>query len=348
MVHDKRLAVQGSAEVSGKIRDGLIGVYDGKSKKGYAPYNPKKANQDAMVMTEDAATQSLLLCVMDGHGEFGDKVSQDLKASWPGMLFKHPKFADDATVPEALSETILQAEAKMLKKMQGNADFSGTTFVACVIRGTTLWSANVGDSRITCGERKPDGSGYVARNITDDHKPDSPGEKERILAKGGRVFAVQYDDGIDGPQRVWLGNMDIPGLAMARSLGDTIAHSAGVISEPEIRVETIDPEKMAFLVVASDGLWEFMTDQDVVDQVAAGQGKAPQQLVGELVETANQLWLKEEEVRALSHFFQYFSSLSLSFSLSLSLYICIRRSSALFFFLCTSFLIVALFVLSAR
>ena len=111
----------------------------------------------------------------------------------------------------------------MLKKMQGNADFSGTTFVACVIRGTTLWSANVGDSRITCGERKPDGSGYVARNITDDHKPDSPGEKERILAKGGRVFAVQYDDGIDGPQRVWLGNMDIPGLAMARSLGDTIA-----------------------------------------------------------------------------------------------------------------------------
>lgn len=250
-----------------------------------------------MVMTEDPSTQSLLLCVMDGHGEFGDKVSQDLKAKWPKMLFQHPKFADDDGVEQALRETILNAEAQMLRKMSSNADFSGTTFVACVIRGNKLWSANCGDSRITCGERNPTGSGFIARNITDDHKPDSPGEKERIIAKGGRVFAVQYDDGIDGPQRVWLGNMDIPGLAMSRSLGDTVAHSAGVISEPEIRMEIIDPEKMAFLVVASDGLWEFMTDQDVVNQVAEGADKNPQQMVEELVETANKLWLKEEEVR---------------------------------------------------
>ena len=96
---------------------------------------------------------------------------------------------------------------------------------------------------------------------------------------------------------MWLGNMDIPGLAMSRSLGDTVAHSAGVISDPEIRMEIIDPEKMVFLVVASDGLWEFMTDQDVVNQVGEGVDKNPTQMVEELVETANKLWLKEEEVR---------------------------------------------------
>ena len=52
----------------------------------------------------------------------------------------------------------------------------------------------------------------------------------RIEAKGGRVFAIKYDDGIDGPPRVWLGNMDVPGLAMSRSLGDTVGHDAGIIS----------------------------------------------------------------------------------------------------------------------
>jgi hypothetical protein len=53
-------------------------------------------------------------------------------------------------------------------------------------------------------------------DVSNDHKPDLVEEKARILAAGGRVFAVEYDDGISGPQRVWLGHMDIPGLAMSR------------------------------------------------------------------------------------------------------------------------------------
>lgn len=275
----------------------VIASYDGKSKKGYAPYNPKKANQDSLVMLEHAPSNSVLLCVMDGHGEFGDKVSQDLKKNWPPMLFGHPSFASNDGVETALRESIAAAEEQMLKKMAGNADFSGTTFVCAVIRDNELWVANIGDSRVSCGIRdssKP--HGFLARNISEDHKPDSPGEKERILAAGGRVFAVQYDDGIDGPQRVWLGNMDIPGLAMGRSLGDTIAHSAGVSSEPEIFRETIDPGSMAFLVGASDGLWEFLSDQDVVDMIAKGNGQDPKAMVTELITTANNEWLKEEEV----------------------------------------------------
>ena len=44
-------------------------------------------------MWEDAASNSLLLCVMDGHGEFGDKVSQDLKKNWPPLLYVAPRHA---------------------------------------------------------------------------------------------------------------------------------------------------------------------------------------------------------------------------------------------------------------
>ena len=37
-----------------------------------------------------------------------------------------------------------------------------------------------------------------------------------------------------GPQRVWLMNEDVPGLAMSRSIGDHVAQSVGVIPDPEI------------------------------------------------------------------------------------------------------------------
>lgn len=43
------------------------------------------------------------------------------------------------------------------------------------------------------------------------------------------MFALSYDDGYTGPERVWLKDQDIPGLAMSRSLGDTVAHSVGAV-----------------------------------------------------------------------------------------------------------------------
>jgi hypothetical protein len=42
-----------------------------------------------------------------------------------------------------------------------------------------------------------------------------------------------------GPARVWLPNLDYPGLAMSRALGDTIARPIGVIPTPEISVEKV-------------------------------------------------------------------------------------------------------------
>ena len=131
-----------------------------------------------------------------------------------------------------------------------------------IIRGNTIIGCNIGDSRVTIGKLGPNGK-IVAEEFTHDHKPETPDEKKRIINAGGRVFAVEYDDGIDGPPRVWLGHMDVPGLAMSRSLGDAVAHTAGVISEPEFFERELDPATDRLILVATDGLWEFMDNDEV-------------------------------------------------------------------------------------
>lgn len=271
----------------------IINSYGGYSKKGYAPYNPKKKNQDALIMAEDPKTRSLFLCVLDGHGEDGDKVAQAIKAKFTNYLFKHRSFADD--IKTAIGDVVAKVESEILRDPSIETDFSGTTFTCAVIRGNTMTTGNIGDSRSTIGYRNASG-GITGIAISQDHKPDLPAEKARIEEKGGRVFAVEYDDGVDGPPRVWLGHMDVPGLAMSRSLGDAVAHSAGVTSEPEFVEYEFNPEgrEDLILVLASDGLWEFMTDQEVMDM--ALQTTEPRYAVDKLISEANERWMAEEQV----------------------------------------------------
>ena len=66
-----------------------------------------------------------------------------------------------------------------------------------------------------------------------------------------------------GPHRVWLKNQNLPGLAMARSFGDLVAASVGVSPEPEVLDFDLEPNDK-FIVIASDGVWEFLSNEDVM------------------------------------------------------------------------------------
>ena len=69
-----------------------------------------------------------------------------------------------------------------------------------------------------------------------------------------------------GPLRVWLKKEDVPGLAMTRSLGDQVAAKVGVSAKPEIFEHQFSKhDKM--IVIASDGVWEFMSNNDVASLV---------------------------------------------------------------------------------
>ena len=136
-----------------------------------------------------------------------------------------------------------------------------------------------------------------AEPLTTDHKPETPDEKTRIERCGGRVFALEYDDGIIGPPRVWLPDADVPGLAMSRSVGDQVAHAVGVSSEPDCGVRRLSPDDK-FLVAATDGLWEFLPNAEVVSRVAevSSQSGSPRACVDHLVREATARWLAHERV----------------------------------------------------
>ncbi|GKY93981.1 hypothetical protein MPSEU_000365000 [Mayamaea pseudoterrestris] len=265
--------------------------YSGVSKKGHAPYNPRKKNQDSLIMADDPQTNTLVLCVLDGHGEHGDGVSQTFRDQLIPEMFNHQDWVNDHK--KATADAIAKVERNLLRNYRIDSEFSGTTLSMAIIRGNSVTGVNVGDSRVILGKEEKSGT-LIAQDITFDHKPDSPKEKERILACGGRVFAVEYDDGVDGPPRVWLGHMDIPGLAMSRSLGDVVAHSAGVISEPEFTEFELNADTDRFLVVATDGLWEFVDNQECAEMVE-GQ-PSPTDAVDVLVTEAATRWMHEEQV----------------------------------------------------
>lgn len=57
-------------------------------------------------------------------------------------------------------------------------------------------------------------------------------------------------------------NEDTPGLAMSRSLGDGLAQSLGVSCEPEIKQVTLNKSDK-FIIIASDGVWEFLSNEAI-------------------------------------------------------------------------------------
>lgn len=138
---------------------------------------------------------------------------------------------------------------------------SGTCAVAVLIKDGTAYTANLGDSRAVVGSFSKEET--CALEISIDHKPTREGEKERVLASGGKIERSMVDDKEVGPFRVWKAEEDIPGIAITRSLGDLVAHKIGVSADPEVTSKDIDPDDK-FIVLGSDGVWDVMSSAEAV------------------------------------------------------------------------------------
>ncbi|GLT87816.1 hypothetical protein SLE2022_058760 [Rubroshorea leprosula] len=194
---------------------------------------------------------------------------------------KHPE------IFQTLKESFLKAFRVMDRELRMHANIdcfcSGTTAVTLIKQGQHLIIGNVGDSRAVLGTRDEDNS-LISVQLTVDLKPNLPAEAERIRKCRGRVFALH-----DEPEvaRVWLPNNDSPGLAMARAFGDFCLKDFGLISVPEISYRRLT-EKDEFVVLATDGIWDVLSNKEVVDIVASAPAQSS--AARAVVESAVRTW----------------------------------------------------------
>lgn len=257
--------------------------------KGLKPGNPKWQNQDNFVITEniDKNKNVHLFGVFDGHGELGHLVSQRIREELPKHLIQ-------SNLDPVKACKIMQ---KDLHNVPFDASCSGATCVITVQQGNHLKVGNLGDSRCVLG-RIVNGL-IVAVPLSRDHKPDRPDEHQRIVQCGGQVGCRQVilsqrtSNPLAlpmGPPRLWYqARGETMGLAMSRSLGDTIVHTVGGSSEAEIMEHTIE-DNDRFMLLASDGVW------DVVDNNQACQ------IVNGYIQRTGPKWDPTEAANLLSRF----------------------------------------------
>lgn len=265
-----------------------------QTRKGVVPYNRNKVNQDRAIV-KYALQDDEDLClfgVMDGHGEFGHYVASFVQERLPVFL------AQEDNLKNKTSEAITRAVHDTCEELSStsiNIAFSGTTAVFGVLVGLKLYVANIGDSRCVVARQTGAGDKYEAIGLTEDQKPENPSEKARIIQCGGRVEPLPGPPGEDcGPPRVWLAEVDVPGLAMSRSIGDEVSQTVGVISVPEITEHDVQKNDI-FAIWASDGVWEFITNEEAVDIVWKYKHDL-KAAANALVAESNRRWRREEEV----------------------------------------------------
>ena len=121
------------------------------------------------------------------------------------------------------------------------------------------------------------------------HTPCIKEERVRIEKHGGVIDRIDWLK--VGPLRVWFKDKKSPGLTITRSLGDFEAISLGIIPIPDIKEFDIDEEKIKILVMGSIGIWEFLTNDKIMDITwQFYETKDSQGATAKIIETAEKIW----------------------------------------------------------
>jgi len=202
---------------------------------------------------------------------------------------------------------------------------SGTTSISGYVHGrrNRMTICNVGDSRAVLG-KTTDASAYIqgrtplkAYPLSRDQTPYRKDERNRIRKTGARILSLDQLEGLEpidnkdddpnnheadielgeeldeggDPPRVWSPNGDYPGTAFTRSLGDSMAEALGVFAEPEMLTRDFKPDDR-MIIIASDGIFEFLTNQSVVDICA--KFSDPLEACKAVVTESYNLWVQYE------------------------------------------------------
>ncbi|KAK1399446.1 Protein-serine/threonine phosphatase [Heracleum sosnowskyi] len=235
---------------------------DGKLSCGYSSFRGKRASMEDFYDLKTSKIDGQTVClfgIFDGHG--GSRAAEFLKDHLFEKLMKHPEFLTNTKL--AISQTYQQTDTDFLESEKDTFRDDGSTASTAVLVGNHLYVANVGDSRTVISKAGK------AIPLSEDHKPNRSDERQRIENAGGVVM--------------WAGTWRVGGvLAMSRAFGNRMLKQF-VVAEPEIQDQVID-EEFELLVLASDGLWDVVPNEDAVS--LATSEEEPEAAARKLTETA--------------------------------------------------------------
>ena len=268
--------------------------------------NHAKTNQDcaciAYPLKADESAGAFI--VLDGHGEDGDVVSNELLQQMYDRIDARSWDASDETAAAQLISAFEGAHEHMRSYRvdaatgEAPAQQSGAVGVTMLLRRGRMMIAHAGDARAILGTTGEDGS-LLTVDLTADHKLELPEERARIEATGAYIRPGQETPYFK-PSRVYVDAANPcagPGLTMSRSLGDIDADACGVVPTPELSFRTIDRQRDRFVVLASDGVWEFLSSKDVAEIVAGflARGEPASAATRFLIAKAALAWRTEED-----------------------------------------------------
>jgi serine/threonine protein phosphatase PrpC len=233
------------------------------SKQGKRPYQEDefcaKAFIDKGVIGGEPCSESHFFGLFDGHA--GGRCSKFVSTGIVQVLQEDPQIASN--LPQCLKRSFHVINDNFLKLAERMRFQDGSTGISVIIRENKYMIANVGDCRaILVCNGKP-------IQLSKDQKPTNPEEQKRIYALGGHVvncMGITRVNGVLAVSRAF-GN---------RSLRDVIRPDAEITQ----RSMSLGDE---FLVIASDGLWDVLSNSYVTELCLKLQNSPSQAIAEELV-----------------------------------------------------------------
>lgn len=165
---------------------------------------------------------------------------------------------EEEQMATALTDAFETLDDEIMRQCKESGQRGGATAVVVLRVGDWLYAAHAGDSRaVLCRNGE-------ALRLTEDHKPNVPRERKRVEGLGGRVdyarcWRVIVDPGDGRPAS---------GLAVSRSFGDPDFKMPKklVTATPDVIRERLEVGD-TFFIMASDGLWDVLTDAQACEIV---------------------------------------------------------------------------------
>ena len=285
----------------------IAGTQQGKDDDGNL-----KTNQDRFIYIENIFNiqNCNIYGILDGHGSNGHFVSEFCVEEIKKFFSDESNFTsknNKTITKELIYHKLTHNNYSLLKNFFTNLQkelidatfdthFSGTTCVIVYQIDDKIICSNIGDSRSIL-LNKNNKNEYDIIELSKDQKPTNPEEQKRILESGGEIAPCDDEIDLDGPKRVWVKGEKFPGIAISRTLGDEVAKSVGVICVPEF-IEVNVSSNSFLIICASDGVWEFLSNEDVRDIIVKNlSGNDFHNVVKEIIKESNIQWENEGVVR---------------------------------------------------